>query len=579
MAPPETSAATPARRQVGLSLLRDLLLVAMVLHGLNAGSAFTDATWLAFHAWELLGAGVCAAALLFWQTVPTRHRVWTFALPVGLIVLRWCSAWSIGSAHEVYTSTVSFLLYVPFLVAIGLLIGLRRSVLLTTAGALACVGLAGSFRPDLAGEVVSDWRLGPSVLGVAVLLVAFFNRWRSFFGDLAQAHEREQQLALQLQAETAQQLVQRMDSANRMSGALAHELNNLLAVVHPLSEQLAADLSGEQRDDALDILASSERARQLGQRLLMLTQHQPTIVEPCRIDALLQHKREDLRTVVGAEHTLRLDLFTQFCFVRIEPREFFLIIKNLLENASEASPKGTTIELSLRCPKDDPTTVLVSVADEGIGLDADLQTTAFDAFVSSHEEAGRGLGLTTAYAIAARAGGKLSLVNRQERGARAILRLPLTDPTEEAPTQALASVPPPAAAPTPLRVLLVDDEPMVLRATRRALERKGCSVSAHLDPSAALDALLDESQAFDVVLSDVRMPRMSGPELYRRTLSLRPGAPPFLFITGHIDEQAAKQMGVVPQQILHKPCPPGQLMDRLRWVHANQPGVLEPASA
>ena len=578
MAPPKSDAARTARRRVGLSLLRDLLLVAMVVPAFNAGSAFTDEDWKAFHAWELAGAGVSAAALVFWHLSPARLRPWTFGFPVLLALLRWGAGWSLGDVHEVYTTTVSFLLYAPFLTAIALLMGLPSRALLAAGGALAAAGLLGSFRPELAGEVVADWRIGPSVLAGNVLLITFFLRWRTVFSQLLQASEREQKLALQLQAETAQQLVQRMDSSTRIAGALAHELNNLLAVVHPLSEQLAADLTGEQRADALDILASSERARQLGQRLLMLTQHQSTIVEPCRLDALLQHEREALASRVGPAHTLRLDLFTRFCFVRIDPTEFLVIIRNLLDNAREASPAGSTIELSVRCPKDDPSTLLVSVADEGVGLNAELQTTAFEAYVSSHEEAGRGLGLTTAYAIAARAGGSLSLVNRQKLGARAILRLPLTDPEEEQATQALVpvAVSPPSAA---LRVLLVDDEPMVLRATRRALERKGCTVTPYEDPSEALAALLDPEQAFDVVLSDVRMPLMSGPELYRRTLSLRPDAPPFLFITGHIDEQAAKQMGVVPQQILHKPCPPGQLLDRLRWVHANQPGVLESASA
>ncbi len=578
MAPPTTDAAMAARRRVGLSLLRDLLLVAMVVHAFNAGSAFTDADWKGFHAWELAGAGVSAAALLFWHLVPTRHRIWTFGFPVIVAVVRWGASWSLGDVHEVYTTTVSFLLYAPFLTAIGLLLGLPSRALLAAGSVLAAVGLFGSFRADLASEVVSDWRIGPSVLAGQVLLVTFFLRWRTAFAQLLQAGEREQKLALQLQAETAQQLVQRMDTSTRIAGALAHELNNLLAVVHPLSEQLAADLTGEQREDALDILASSERARQLGQRLLMLTHHQSTIVEPCRLDALLQHEQEALAAAVGSEHTLRLDLFTQFCFVRIDPAEFLVIIRNLLENAREASPAGTTIDLSVRCPKDDPSTLLISVADEGVGLDTELQTTAFEAYVSTHEEAGRGLGLTTAYAIAARAGGTLALVNRQERGARAILRLPLTDPEEEQPTQALVAVA--ASSPsTPLRVLLVDDEPMVLRATQRALERKGCAVTPCQDPSKALAALVDPEQTFDVVLSDVRMPLMSGPELYRRTLALRPDAPPFLFITGHIDEQAAQQMGVIPQQILHKPCPPGQLLDRLRWVHANQPGVLGPASA
>lgn len=570
--PIEDSARTA---EVGLRLLRELLTVALLVHVLNAGSGLLEETWKALYGWEVLGAGVCGAALLAWRPLPARHRPLLLAIPVLFCAARWGWGWSLGGPHEVYTSTVSLLLYLPFLVCISLLLRVRTWLVMGVLGVLACVSVYGALRPEFAGGVLEEWRVGPSVLAAGFLLSTLFHRWRRHDEELAHTRGREQHLSDELEATTARHLEERMAAVERISGALAHELNNLLAVSLPLSHGLVADLEGEHQQDAQDILDSSERARRLGQRLRLLTRSQASGVETHALNALLATERPRLQRAIGDEHPLEAALASAPCPVRIDAGDLLLLLEHLLTNAAEASPPGTPVGLSVEIPPTRPPEVVITVSDRGHGFHPDLLSRAFDPYVTTHEDSGRGLGLTTAYAIATRAGGSLSLRNRPGGGAEVVLRLlqavdAATEAEAAAGPETSARAPGAIGAPTldrPLRVMVVDDEPMVLRATRRVLARQGFDVTSHVSPVEALRALQEEAEPFDVVLSDVRMPVLNGPQLRRRAIEALAQPPPFVFMTGHIDAESASLIGVPPERILHKPCAPDVLVSSLHHAY------------
>ena len=556
---------------VGQRLLRDLLVVASVVHGANTAAAALMGTWETFDQWEGVAFLFSMAGLGLWLWLPAAKRTWAYGIPVSLCVARWLSAWCWGAPAAVYTATISVVLYLPFLVAIALLIDIRRTAVFGTSALLSAVALWGVGRPELMTSVLSEWRLAPSLLASCVLLVMFSDRWRGLIFDLEVVREREKALLVKLQAETARQLAQRMEATTRMSGAMAHELNNLLAVVQPLSEQLAEDLTGEHQSDALDILASSKRARRLGQRLLLLTQSEAAVVEPVQLDALLRDAEPAFLDLLEGRHTLRLVTPNVPVSVRISAAEFVLVIRNLLTNAAEASADGSPITLSLQRVPEERDLVSVTVTDEGHGFPADLLPNVVDAYVTTRTEPGRGLGLTTAYAVAIRAGGLLRIENLPGSvGAKVTLTLPNAE--EEAVHEEKAELLESRAAPVAverLRVLVVDDEPRVLRATCRMLKRKGCEVHPTSSSHEALTLLTSNAEeSFDVVLTDVRMPELSGPELFQEVQRRCTDAPPFLFITGHIDDSAAEKLGLPARHIVHKPCSADLLIERLHWIRA-----------
>jgi CheY-like chemotaxis protein len=230
--------------------------------------------------------------------------------------------------------------------------------------------------------------------------------------------------------------------------------------------------------------------------------------------------------------------------VRADPSQLDQILLNLVVNARDAMPAGGTVTIGTGNVVFDEAYaeehfdvapgayVMLAVSDTGYGMDRETRLHVFEPFFTTKGPGlGTGLGLSTIYGILRAAGGHIWLYSEPGRGTTFKLYFPRAD----APVEELAPIRD-AAAPTAGTVLLVEDDPTVRELTRRMLERGGYVVLAAADAREAL-GLLEAGGHLDALVTDVAMPDVSGAELARRTLALRPGLP-VLLLSGYSAESA-----------------------------------------
>ena len=334
--------------------------------------------------------------------------------------------------------------------------------------------------------------------------------------------------------EVAFRQAQKMEAVGRLAGGIAHDFNNLLTVV--LS--YASLARGELKDDTalaeyLDgITEAGERASQLTRQLLAFGRRE--VSQAISFDA--RHEVEAatrlITRVVGPQVTLELDLEHAPCWVRMDPSHLQQVLLNLAINARDAMPDGGQLRISVK--RTDHRSVLLSVSDTGNGMDAETMRKAFEPFFTTkaaHE--GTGLGLSTCHGIVVQAGGRIELFSELQRGTRVEIELPLVaaaEPQSATPTSSTA------AHTRSGRILIVEDDPAVQRIAARTLERAGYQVHTAAQASQALETL-ELQPAIDLIVCDMVLPGMSGPDLIQRIRQQRPGMR-VLFVSGYSNELA-----------------------------------------
>jgi CheY-like chemotaxis protein len=226
-----------------------------------------------------------------------------------------------------------------------------------------------------------------------------------------------------------------------------------------------------------------------------------------------------------------------------DPSELREVLVNLVFNALDAMPKGGRVTIRLGA---DDERVRCDVTDTGVGMTDDVRRRVFDPFFTTKAEKGTGLGLSVAYGIIARHGGGIEARGEPGRGSTFTIRLPVARAPAPAPAPSA-----PGPAPRAARILLIDDEPAVRDVLADVLAAQGHTVSALPDGRAGLARLRDEP--FDLVVTDLGMPELSGWEVVRLA-RLERGGIPVVLVTGwadHIDQEEARAHGV--NGVLTKP--------------------------
>jgi PAS domain S-box-containing protein len=363
---------------------------------------------------------------------------------------------------------------------------------------------------------------------------------------------------------------QKMEAVGQLAGGIAHDFNNLLTIISANLEFLRGDLPADlppshpAREDAEGIAQAAERARALVRQLLTFSRKQP--VHPQRLDlaALVRGTKNLLGRVIGEEIALAVevadaDADTDTC-VEADPGQLEQVLLNLAVNARDAmlTPRhghhgrGGTLTLSVDAvtlaPSETRTWdgvapgrwVRLRVRDTGHGMDASTQAHAFEPFFTTKDVgAGTGLGLATVFGIVRQARGAVRVDSAPGRGTTFTLLLPaLARPAGPAagPSGGSAVAPaeePPAAGPV-ATILLVEDEPGVRSMARRLFERRGYQVRDAANGALALAVWAEHGSGIDVVVTDVRMPQLGGPELVARLRTMRPTLP-VVFLSGYTD--------------------------------------------
>jgi two-component system, cell cycle sensor histidine kinase and response regulator CckA len=383
---------------------------------------------------------------------------------------------------------------------------------------------------------------------------------------MSAARERER-----LQAETETERLQnqlhqaqRLESLGALAGGIAHDFNNLLAVIINYAAFVANDLDAAAgiegdtrwrgtREDVEQIRLAGERAAHLTHQLLAFARREVVQPEVVDVNDVVSDIEQLLRRTLGEQVELRSSLAGDLRPVLIDPGRLEQILVNLAVNARDAMPDGGALRIDTsnmdvdkeytasRLELSPGPHVCLRVSDTGVGMSRETVQRAFDPFFTTKPPGqGTGLGLATVYGIVEQAGGRSQIYSEPDVGTTFTMLLPATD---------LLGAPAEPARDSPVRrgeetILLVEDEQALREVTRRILTAAGYRVIVAENGIEALRVADVHEGQIDLLLSDVIMPQMLGPQLARQLLELRPSvrvllmsgfAQPIIDSGGHLD--------------------------------------------
>jgi two-component system cell cycle sensor histidine kinase/response regulator CckA len=343
---------------------------------------------------------------------------------------------------------------------------------------------------------------------------------------------------------------QKMEAVGRLAGGIAHDFNNLLTVVMGNLQLLARHVGPRpELDRSLQALTS---ATNLTRRLLTFGQKAHLSLKRVAPNELVQATATMMHRLVGDEVRIELELGSELPAVQIDPIEIERALVNLVVNARDAMPDGGVVRVGTALRKtDDGLWVELSVADQGIGISEADRPHIFEPFFTTRGgSGGTGLGLATVLGTAEQHGGTVRVEPRSHGGSIFTIVLPAAETTvTDQPPQASADLPGARVASGPFQLLVVDDQPDVASVTRALLETHGHRVRVAHNAQAALAIWGEHGAAIDLVICDVAMADMRGPELVDRMA--RSGVRPrVLFITGYSEEATRAELS---HPVLAKP--------------------------
>ncbi|MFN0180368.1 MAG: ATP-binding protein [Gemmatimonadales bacterium] len=346
-----------------------------------------------------------------------------------------------------------------------------------------------------------------------------------------------QDLSVQRQLEAQLVQSQKLEAVGRLAGGVAHDFNNLLTAVIGYGELLNATLteSDERRDDVGEILNAARRGATLTRQLLGFARQQNAAPRVVNVNDVVRGIERMLKPLIGEDVTITSDLDPAIGTVMIDPGQLEQVITNLAVNARDAMTGGGTLTLRT---SDNGVEVCLEVTDTGAGIPDDVKAHIFEPFFTTKDVGkGTGLGLATCYGIVRQAGGTIRCDSTIGRGTTFRVMLPrLGQRADRLASDPKGSLP---AVTGVRRILVVEDDDMVRAITTAILEDGGYQVVAREGPSPALAYLLEGADPIDLVVSDIVMPRMSGPA-FGRVLATTHPALPMLFISGYNPDEATR---------------------------------------
>ncbi len=382
------------------------------------------------------------------------------------------------------------------------------------------------------------------------------------------------------QMELEQQLMQsqKMEAIGRLAGGVAHDFNNLLTSILGFA-QMALDQAGSESPmagDIKEIVSAGERAAALTQQLLAFSRRQvaePKVLDLCTVVA---DTEKLLKRMIGEDVKLVITKSPERWNVKIDPNQFGQILMNLAVNARDAMPKGGTLAIKVNIEKVDQKMsyrheqimpgeyVIVSVSDTGKGMSEDVQEHLFEPFFTTKPKGqGTGLGLATVYGIIKQNKGFVTVYSEVDKGTTIRIYLPRYAEAEKHP---VAEEAPAGETNGSETVLLVEDERMVRSMARKSLESRGYKIISCESGREAMAVLQRETGTIHLLLTDVVMPDMSGPELAEKVRSLRRNIK-VLYMSGYTNEMiAAHGMLEEGMHFIQKPFTPSVLAKKVREV-------------
>jgi PAS domain S-box-containing protein len=395
--------------------------------------------------------------------------------------------------------------------------------------------------------------------------------------DLRKAEDDRARLAEQLRQS------QRMESMGRLAGSLAHDINNLLTPLLGYSETLLeiVDSREELTEGLAQVKGAAHRTRDLLRQLLAFGGRQSLTLAPVDLRETLRGFDKLLRRTVRADITLDVHLPAGLGTIRADAGALEQVILNLVLNAQDAMPNGGRLSIELadrEAPGRDgdsaPATlpagpyVVLTVADSGVGMDEATLARVFEPFFTTKPR-GTGLGLATVYGLVQQHEGTVAVTSHPGRGTTVQVWFPglRDDAGGRLSSGGAAASAAPGGSET---ILVVEDDDVVLDLACRVLSRKGYTVLAARGGPEAL-ARAAAAPVIDLLLSDVVMPGMSGPDLARQLSAARPQMRA-VFMSGYTaDMLADNDVGDAGEELVRKPFLPEDLARAVRRALDSSP--------
>jgi PAS domain S-box-containing protein len=380
----------------------------------------------------------------------------------------------------------------------------------------------------------------------------------------------------------------KMESIGRLAGGVAHDFNNLLTAIFGFSDMIDGVLDDQSpaRTYLLGLRSAADHAAALTRQLLAFARKQKSTPKVIDAHALLREQQVVLQRLVGERVELRLETRAAHPNIMVDPYQFQQVLVNLAANARDVMPAGgelciSTSDVDLP-PSEVPGTsdlapgphLCITVSDTGPGIPEHIRPRLFEPFFTTKPIGrGTGLGLATCYGLIRQNHGSIEVDSPPGRGAefRILFR---RDSGQPAPAEPRAANEPAGGHET---VLLAEDEPLVAEVMTRTLKSLGYNVLPARNGAEALQIAGSHEGRIHLLLSDMVMPQMSGPELAEKLATVRPDTK-IVFMSGYPNEARARARRL-PGPLLAKPFALRELTRLLRDVLDSPPeGTATPAT-
>ena len=357
-------------------------------------------------------------------------------------------------------------------------------------------------------------------------------------------------------AEARLRQAQKMEAVGQLTGGIAHDFNNMLAVVVgglELAQRWLSEAPDKAERHIHNALDGANRAADLTRRLLTFARSEPARPEMTEIDACIASFAELIERTIGDRIALTLDLQADGLACWVDRQQFENALLNLAVNARDAMDgHGSLTIRTLRDEEEESAALAVQVIDTGCGMSPEVLERVFDPFYTTKPAGqGTGLGMSQVFAFCRQSGGEVQIQSTEGEGTSVAMLLPVAKPKaagveDDAGDGALS----PADPADMLNILVVEDDHRVLAATVDAVSELGHKAVACGNPLEA-EAMVEGHGGFDLILSDVLMPELTGPEMVARLKQRWPDLS-VLFVTGYAGD-ASEDASFGDHDVLRKP--------------------------